>query len=200
MFDRGWVAPRLPGQRPMAPCWRISATVALFVVMPLGLVAQEPFTDVQYALRTGDDVFVTDETGLETRGRVTEVHPFTLRLRVNGADRLWRWSDIDRLERRGDSLKNGIIAGLTTGGILGFFSIIAAFDAGGGGEAFPLLLSDGQIAMIFGVSMGIGAGIGAGLDALVPGRTLLYLRPTKRMSVVPVSTPSAQTIQLRFGF
>jgi hypothetical protein len=121
MLDRAWVAPHLPGQRPMTPCWRISATVALFVVMLLGLVAQEPFTNVQYALHTGDDVFVTDETGLETRGRVTEVQPFTLRLRVNGADRLWRWRDVDRLERRGDSLKNGIIAGLTTGGILGFF-------------------------------------------------------------------------------
>jgi hypothetical protein len=177
---------------------RIAVTAGLLLATAMPVTAQDRFVHVQYALRPGDTVFVVDDTGTETRGKVARIGPSALRLIVDGYERDWAAAAVERLERRGDSLKNGAIAGLATGGIFGFFAIAAVSGAGGG--AFPLVPSDGQIAVVFGAFMGLGAGIGAGIDALVPGRTLLYLRPRNRTSVVPLVTPTAQSIQLRVAF
>lgn len=177
----------------------IAVTAGLLLATAMPVTAQDRFVDVQYALRPGDTVFVVDDTGTETRGKVANIGPSALRLVVNGYERDWGAAAVERLERRGDSLKNGAIAGLATGGVFGFLAIVAV-SAGGGGEAFPLVPGNGQIAVLFGAFIGLGAGIGAGIDALVPGRTLLYLRPRNRTSVVPLVTPTAQSIQLRVSF
>jgi hypothetical protein len=180
---------------------RIAVTAGLLLATAMPVTAQDRFVHVQYALRPGDTVFVVDDTGTETRGKVASIGPSALRLIVDGYERDWGAAAVERLERRGDSLKNGAISGLATGGIFGFLAIGAVIRAGGGGgEAFPLVPSNGQIAVVFGAFMGLGAGIGAGIDALVPGRTLLYLRPRNRTSVVPLVTPTAQSIQLRVAF
>ena len=178
---------------------RMAVTAGLLLATAMPVTTQDRFDHVQYALRAGDTVFVVDDTGTETRGKVARIGPSALRLIVDGYERDWGAAAVERLERRGDSLKNGAIAGLATGGIFGFLAI-AAVSGAGGGAAFPLVPSDGQIAVVLGAFMGLGAGIGAGIDALVPGRTLLYLRPRNRTSVVPLVTPTAQSIQLRVGF
>jgi hypothetical protein len=176
---------------------RIAVTASLLLATAMPLTAQDRFDHVQYALRPGDTVFVVDDTGTETRGKVASIEPSALRLIVDGYERDWGAAAVERLERRGDSLKNGALVGLTTGGIFGLLAIGAAFGAGGSSGLVP---TNGQIAGVFGAFMGLGAGIGAGIDALVPGRTLLYLRPRNRTSVVPLVTPTAQSIQLRVGF
>ena len=176
---------------------RIAVTAGLLLAIAMPVSAQDRFDHVQYALRPGDTVFVVDDTGTETRGKVASIGPSALRLIVDGYERDWGAAAVERLERRGDSLKNGAITGLATGGIFGFLAIVAL--SAGGGEV-TLVPTNGQIAVIFGAYMGLGAGIGAGIDALVPGRTLLYLRPGNRISVVPLVTPRAQSIQLRVGF
>lgn len=173
-------------------------TAGLLLATAMPVTAQDRFDHVQYVLRPGDTVFVVDDTGTETRGKVASIGPSALRLVVDGYERDWGAAAVERLERRGDSLKNGAISGLATGGIFGFLAIVAV-SAGGGGQGF-LVPTNGELAGLFGVYMGLGAGIGAGIDALVPGRTLLYVRPRNRTSVVPLVTPTAQSIQLRVSF
>jgi hypothetical protein len=178
---------------------RIAVTAGLLLATAMPVTAQDRFDHVQYALRPGDTVFVIDDTGTEIRGKVAGIGPSALRLIVDGYEREWGAATVERLERRGDSLKNGAITGLATGGIFGFLAIVA-LSAGGGGAGFTLVPTNGEIAVLFGAYMGLGAGIGAGIDALVPGRTLVYLRPRNRTSVVPLVTPTAQSIQLRVSF
>ena len=149
---------------------RIAVAAGLMLVTAMPVTAQDRFVHVQYALRPGDTVFVVDDTGTETRGKVARIEPSALRLIVDGYERDWGAAAVERLERRGDSLKNGAIAGLWTGGIFGLLFAIAAVDGAGGGAAVTLVPSGGQIAGVFGAFMGLGAGIGAGIDALVPGR------------------------------
>lgn len=168
------------------------ATVGLFLATTLPAAAQESFTNLQHVLRPGDTVFVTDDTGMETRGRVVGVGPFALRLTVDGVERQWLAARVWRVTRP-DSVKNGAIAGLVTGGIIG----------GVGGVVLGSLLRNeghdavGPFFFLVGVGAGGGAAIGAGIDALLAGRTLIYER---RVTVVPVVAPRAQGIQLAVRF
>ena len=57
----------------IALCSRLAAAAALLIVSAVPLAAQETFTNVQHLLRPGDRVFVIDETGTETRGRVAGI-------------------------------------------------------------------------------------------------------------------------------
>jgi hypothetical protein len=183
----------------MASFLRVVATVAVLFAPTTPLDAQESFPGLQYILRPGDTVFVTDDTGTVTRGRLAAVGPSTLRLVADGTEREWSAATIRRLERRGDSLKNGIIAGAVSGGLFGFFGLATA-GGGGGGEAFPIVASDRDILIALGALTGAGAAIGAGVDALIPGRTLVYQRPSRRAKVVPFVTPTVMAMRLRVAF
>ena len=175
---------------------RLAAATGLLVVSAAPLAAQETFTDVQHLLRPGDTVFVIDETGTETRGRVAGTSSSTLRLAVNGSEREWSAATIWRVTRRGDSLKNGALIGAAAGGVIG----------GVGGLALASLLRNeghetvGPFFFLLGVGAGGGAGIGAGLDALIAGRTLIYQQRSGRVMVVPVVTPNTQAVQVGLRF
>jgi hypothetical protein len=50
------------------PSWLTAcATIVLLLVNAGPLAAQEPLTYVQYSVRPGDTLFITDDTGTETR-------------------------------------------------------------------------------------------------------------------------------------
>ena len=180
----------------IALCSRLAAAAGLLIVSAVPLAAQEAFTNVQRVLRAGDTVFVIDETGTETRGRVAGISSSALRLAVNGSEREWSAATIWRVTRRGDSLRNGTLIGAVTGGVIG----------GVGGLALASLLRNeghdtvGPFFFLLGVGAGGGAGIGAGLDALIAGRTLIYQQRSGRVRFVPVVTPRTQAMQLGFRF
>lgn len=176
--------------------FNVAAAAGLLVVCAVPLAAQESFTNVQHLLRPGDTVFVIDETGTETRGRVADVGSSALRLTLNGDVREWSAASIWRVTRHGDSLKNGTLIGAVTGGVI----------AGVGGLALASLLHNeghdatGPFLFLLGVGMGGGAGIGAGLDALIPGRTLIYQQRSGRVMFGPVATPRTLAMQVGFRF
>lgn len=190
--------PRVVGGLPLtiALFSRLAAAAGLLIVSAVPLAAQETFTNVQHLLRPGDTVFVIDETGIETRGRVAGINSSALRLAVNGSEREWSAATIWRVTRRGDSLKNGMLIGAVTGGVIG----------GVGGLALASLLRNegheavGPFFFLLGVGAGGGAGIGAGLDALIAGRTVIYQQRSARVMVVPVVTPHTQAMQFGFRF
>ena len=165
------------------------ATIGFLLVNTGPLAAQEPLTYIQDSVRPGATLFVTDDTGTETRGRVVAVGPSALRLMVNGVEREWSAASIQQLERRGDSVKNGTIAGLVTGGAFGTFVLVAGAP----------YVRDRELIILL-AFMGPGAAIGAGIDALIPGRTLIYRQPAHRVTVAPVVSSTAQAVQLRLSF
>lgn len=96
-------------------------------------------------------VYVLDDTGQETTGELLRLDADGLVLLVEGAELRFEAEQAIRLDRRGDSLKNGLLIGAAIGAVLGLVS-----DAG------PLLGAVGF------------AGIGLGIDALNQGRITLY--------------------------
>ena len=147
---------------------------AVALCAPQNAVAQESFAVVQSRVAPGDTVFVIDVTGAETRGQVVAVDVSAIRLNVKGTEREWEGAAVNRLDRRGDPVKDGARRGLITGGVVGAVlgAIAGATWANSGSGSTP-------VGGAFGLGLvgtGLGVGIGVGLDALIQGRTLVYAR------------------------
>jgi hypothetical protein len=149
-----------------------SVVFAVVTTTPIPASAQNDFSSISKTVAVGDTVFVTDDAGNVTRGRLTNVTPSALRLTVHGSEREWRSAAVYRLERRGDSVKDGArrgaIAGVIIGATLG--AVAGATWANSGSGSTPL---GGALGLGL-VGTGLGVGIGAGMDALIQGRTLVY--------------------------
>ena len=115
-------------------------------------------------------VYVTERTGRETAGRLVSLTESALVVNVSGADQTFNPADVVRIERRGDSLKNGAIIGAAFGLITGaMLNECAGGGSGPRGEGCP----GARIGLALG-GAAIWAAIGAGIDALIPGRTRIW--------------------------
>jgi hypothetical protein len=145
----------------------IPTALALFW-LSIPVYAQAP--DPAGATMTGlFPVYVLDRTGEETRGRLVSLTGSAVVLQMDTTRRTINLTDVVRIDRRGDSLKNGAIIGAVFGGAVGIMT------AGGLADC-PDARSDcpgTRVAMAL-VSTGVWSAIGAGIDALIPGRTLLW--------------------------
>lgn len=114
-------------------------------------------------------IYVLDDTGVETSGRLLRFEPDAVVLSVEGAERRFEATQVKRIQKKGDSLKNGAIIGAVVGGVLGGLSAGVADCPGSrsGCPAFRIFMP------IF--SAAFYGAAGTGIDALVRGRTTLYL-------------------------
>lgn len=146
-------------------------------------------------------VYVLDETGTETEGRLLRLDPDALVLVVDGAEQRFAAARVRRIDRRGDSLRNGALIGAIAGTVMGLvgagISDCPGSNAGGG--------CWGARTAIFFVSVGMYAAIGTGIDALVSGRTTVYVAPSappaaaRDRSVRPATAPGP-SINLRVSW
>lgn len=113
-------------------------------------------------------VYLTDDTGSETTGRLISLDEDSIALLVDGTTERFPRDRVRRLEKRGDSLLNGAIIGGLIGGAL--TTIGAAFSDCPDGRS-PC--TGTRIAYGIGGAALYGA-IGAGIDALITGRTTMY--------------------------
>jgi hypothetical protein len=152
---------------------------SLVLLAPAPAAAQEPvkaFDLLNTRLKVGDTVWVTDASGREVKGKLTELTATSLTL--NGGDRrTFKGPDVRTiLERPHDSLKFGTLLGLVIGVGLGAFSAGTAE-----GNASEVL---GAIAILG----GMGAGIGCGIDAMIPmPKRPVYLHQAGSSSTGPAS-------------
>ena len=149
-------------------------TMLLAILLPSGGFAQDtvrswPGLDAS-ALST---VYVVDETGAETIGALLRLNPDSLVLLVDGVERRFDATRVRRLDKRGDSLRNGALIGAVVGIVMGLVSA-GISDCPGDDPGGRCLGTRAAIAV---VSAGVYAGIGTGVDALVRGRTTLYVAP-----------------------
>jgi hypothetical protein len=114
-------------------------------------------------------IYVLDSDGVTTSGRLLRFEPDAVVMLVNGADRRIASTRVRRIERQGDSLRNGALIGAVVGGILGGLTA-AATDCPGSGSECPAYRIVGPL-----LSAAFYSAVGTGIDALVPGRTTLYV-------------------------
>jgi hypothetical protein len=139
------------------------------VLLPASLWAQEstptwPGLDVS-SLPT---VHVVDDKGDETTGKLLRFDVDSLVLLVEGTERRFEAGRVRRIDKQGDSLRNGALIGTIVG--IGIGALAAMSECPGSGGSCP-----GSRAAFFVLSVGTYAAIGTGIDALIPGRTTLYV-------------------------
>ena len=154
--------------------WRIAALVVVLapsVVCAQGTGTSWPGLDMETAgLST---VYVLDDTGVETSGRFLRLDPDSIVLLVGGVEHRLEAARVRRIEKRGDSLRNGAVIGAIVGAVMGVL-VAGLADCPGtdqdggcaGARTAGVLLSTGAY-----------AAIGTGIDAWVVGRTTLYEAP-----------------------
>ena len=165
---------------------RLWLAVIATVLVPTGAAAQDtlsrwPGLDVTQL----STVYVVDDAGVETTGKLLRIDPDAVVLLVGGAERRVEAPHVRRIDKRGDSLKNGAWIGAVVGaafGALGAGLSDCPGDDSGGGCA-------GGRAALFLISTGTYAACGTAIDALIVGRTRIY--------VAPVRPPSAASGQFR---
>ena len=133
-------------------------------------------------LRVGElsTVFVRDQAGQETKGKLLRLDDRALVILVDGTPREFELSRVSRVQKRGDSLRNGALIGSAIGFGLGFLvgglsDCYAASEYCGAGPRTAFVLTS---TAVYGL-------LGAGIDALIQGRTTLYRGP----SAIAVSHP-----------
>ncbi len=146
------------------------------LLIPGVLHAQEPAPEWQGLDRSAlSTVFVLDDAGVETRGKLLRLDPDAVVLLVDGAERRFDTGHVARVSKRGDSLKNGALIGLFVGlvqavVVVGMQECQASCDK----RAMAGLLAANAVSY---------TALGTGLDAAIQGRTVLYRAPTPRTAV-----------------
>ena len=154
------------------------ACVLAMVLAAAPVAAQEPLPAVPAGANMAvfSTVFVHDGRGSQIKGKLLRLDDESILVLVNGQERRIELANIWKVEKRGDSLRNGAITGAIVGlglGALAMGMSECRKPAGGYGSCgvAPRLA-------IVAVSTGVYASIGTGIDAVIQGRTTLFQRPT----------------------
>ena len=160
--------------------------LAILAMAPMAR-AQEiagTFDQLRVLIKPGDTITITDDAGVQTKGRLTELSPVSLALLVDGNQRVLSAESISTIHhRRSDPLANGARWGLGVGVVVGL-GIAATVAADFDDSPDAAIFATG--ALIYGA---LGAGIGAGLDALNQSPQVIYARPrttARRLSIAPM--------------
>src|SRR5262245_39249599 len=90
---------------------RIAITLVLLLGCAAGVRAEQPtrsFPALDLRIHPGETVFVVDKMARETTGIVSRISPSSLFLVAQGETRELRADEIGFIEKRGDSVGNGI--------------------------------------------------------------------------------------------
>lgn len=118
-------------------------------------------------------VYVLDDAGVETSGKLVRLNPDSIVVLVGGAERRFDAARVRRVQKRGDSIRNGAIIGAIVGAVFGALGAGISdcpADNPGGNCA-------GSRVALFALSTGVYTAMGAGIDALIVGRTTLDTAP-----------------------
>ena len=146
--------------------------------------AQELASDLsqlRVLVKPGDVLTVTDTGGQKIQGRLTQVDDSGIVLALrNNQTRQFEGQMVMTIEKRGgDSLKNGALIGLATGGVLGALGGVGYANTYDGNYAGWTV----AYGLVYG---GLGAAIGTGIDALITGNRMIFAKSRTTLSVAPV--------------
>jgi hypothetical protein len=136
-----------------------------------GAQTQPPLLSEQ-APRNLAHVFVQPaDGGDEVKGQLVGLGPKTLELLVDGRRISLPLENVRRIESPGDSVKNGAVIGAMIGGLWCALVCGQGLDRPGDWPTAVALA-----AAFWGVA-------GAGIDAMIPGRTTIYRKPSAKLGV-----------------
>lgn len=139
-------------------------------------------------------VYVLDDTGSETSGKVLRLEPDAIVLVVDGVERRFEAARVKRIDKRGDSLRNGAVIGAVVGAALGLLGMGLA-DCPGANASGPC---PGFRAAGVLVSTGFYAAVGTGIDALRDGRTTVYQAPAASTRAARIAQRPRMALNLTF--
>ena len=112
-------------------------------------------------------VYVDRGSGEEALGRIVRIEPDAIVLSTGGVEHRIPLAEVARVQVRGDSLRNGAVAGALVGLAAGLLTT-GVWDCAGG--------CAGQQAVFLAYSTAIYAAIGTAFDAMHTGRRTVYRR------------------------
>jgi hypothetical protein len=185
-------------------------TFALVVSSVPAALAQAPvesFAELPGVLKTGTIVYVQDEQGQRTKGKIRELAPSSITLFTIDGHRQERSFPADRVARisRVDSRLNGFLIGVAGGAAAGLW-------LGAGLHSWCLNESPGESAdrcwtvwPIAGVPFAlIGGWIGFEIDDAINGQSLVFRRqgpgPAAKIHVAPVLTGRSTGARISITF
>ena len=178
-----------------------STNTPLILTLLLLIAAATPSASAQTAssfeqlavlVESGDRVTVTDSAGREQTGRIIDLSPSALTLRIDGAGYDFRAASVRTIRQwRPDSLRQGALIGLAAGAITAAALYFPLDDFTGLGKAMTL-----------GMFAAAGTGIGVGVDALIPTRQVIFRSPAaaRRLTVAPLLARNRQGVAVSIGF
>ena len=128
-------------------------TFAALLWAPVTVHAQEPLGGWRgLNVSALDTIYVTDDAGRQTEGKLLRLEPDSVVMLVEGAEQRFDAARVRRIDRRGDSLKNGTLIGVAIGVALGLVTagIADCIDSDRPGSS----CAGGRIAL-FAVSTGV---------------------------------------------
>jgi hypothetical protein len=166
----------------------VVAAGCLFTAAAASAQTRSTPTDFSGLMPTQTSVDVIADTGKTTRGRLLRFDADSLTIETGGREITFDRQHVERIYRRGDSLKNGMFTGLGIGAGLG---IVAGVGADCGGLFGPVTSCSGReklnrATVLGGILGAIGMGIGVGVDALFTGRQLVYDRGRRTIASIRV--------------
>jgi len=114
-------------------------------------------------------VYVVQKNGDEIPGKLVSLTTTELVLQTPAETRTFDLGGVAQVYRKGDSLKNGAIIGAIFGAATG---IVAGLECTGNDT--PSSCGAGTRTTIILTSIGAWSAIGVAIDALIPGRTLIW--------------------------
>lgn len=120
-------------------------------------------------------VYLETTAGHDVSGKLLALSEREVVILAGSDERRFELANLKRVQRKGDSVKNGAIVGALIGVAMGILSggLADCVDSNGNVGGCGVGSRLGFVAL----SSGIYAGAGAGIDALIPGRTTLYEAP-----------------------
>jgi hypothetical protein len=145
-------------------------TLAMLLCVPAAAHAQESLGGWRgLNVSTLDTIYVTDDTGRQTEGKLLRLEPESVVMLVEGAEQRFDAAHVRRIDRRGDSLKNGALIGAGFGVAFGILAALGSDCPEDFGGSCP-----GTRATFFTLSAIAYTGLGAGIDAMIVGRTRMF--------------------------
>lgn len=134
------------------------------------------FTQLPEVLKVGNVIYVEDDAGRRTKGRLLDLSGSSLTLESGRQHRAFSADSLIRVSRV-DSKRNGFWTGFATGAVPGVLLGLAArgycYNESPGGGC-PSVIS--TIFWVGGTSGSIGGWIGATIDGLIDGETLIFAK------------------------
>lgn len=173
----------------------LGALIAAVALCPATAQAQaDSFMELQGALRRGEAIYLTDDTGHTTKGRVSDVTSSSLAMQVGNDTRVFTLERTRRIEH-GDSLANGIMLGVVAGAAAGYGWVSAECGPPG---FDPECAANAGIVLIP-ITAGIGAGVGALVDGVIR-KTLYQSSRGSRVALVPVVSRDQRGMRVSIGW